>query len=134
VKAILGVRETTRNDTILIETGMPSVKELIEQRTAKFAKKELLPDCCTPLSKIYKICETKRTSGFVFLSKMMNPSTNANDSLIEKFKQQTSTKATTYRDLNPDLSVHAVYTSNEYINERERFRLCSHHLKVETVS
>ena len=113
---------------------MPSVKELIEQKTAKFAKKELLPDRCTPLSKIYKICETKRTSGFVFLSKMMNPSTNANDSLIEKFKQQASTKATTYRDLNPDLSVHAVYTSSEYINERERFRLCSHHLKVETVS
>ena len=137
VKAVLGVRETTRNDTILIETGMPSAKELIGERTAKFAKKELLPDRSTPLVKIYKICETKRTNGFVFLSKMMNPSTNANDSLIEKFRRQTSTKATTYKNLNPDLSVHAVYTSNEYINERERliftrFRQCSHHLKVET--
>ena len=113
VKAILGVRETTRNDTILIETGMPSVKELLEQRTAKFANKELLLDRCTPLSQIYKICETKSTSGFVILSNILNPSTNGNDSLIEKFQQQTSTKATTYRDINPGLSVHAVYTSGQ---------------------
>ena len=50
---------------------------------------------------------------------------------------QNSSKAVMYRRLNPDLSVHEAYTSNVYVNERERmiftrFRLCSHHLKVET--
>ena len=39
--------------------------------------------------------------------------------------------------MNPDLSVHEVYTTTNYIDERERliftrFRLSSHHLKIET--
>ena len=39
--------------------------------------------------------------------------------------------------INPDLSLHKAYTTTEYVNERERlvftkFRLSSHHLKIET--
>ena len=41
VKAILGVRETTRNDTSLIEAGMPSIRERIRKRTRAFLNKEL---------------------------------------------------------------------------------------------
>ena len=43
VKAVLGVRETTRNDTTLIEAGMPSLSQLIKKRTRAFMKKELRP-------------------------------------------------------------------------------------------
>ena len=41
VKSVLGVRETSRSDTVLIEAGMLSLKELIIKRTSTFIKKEL---------------------------------------------------------------------------------------------
>ena len=139
VKVILGVRETTRNDASLIEAGMPSTRELIRKRTRTFLNKELnsgrIPE--TPLMKIYKLCETKRTKGFVFLRNVMNPSIQLDDSVVGKFRDQNSTKARTYREINPELITHKVYNTKEYINERERlsftrFRLSSHHLKIET--
>ena len=139
LKSVLGVRETTRTDTTLIESGMPSLQELIKKRTRTFMKKELDRDgsCDTPLIKIYKLCESKRTKGFVFLSNLFNLSTQGVDSVIEKFRTQDTSKARTYREINPKMNVHNVYTSNEYINERERlsftrFRLSSHHLRIET--
>ena len=62
VKSLLGVRETTRNDAVLIEAGMPNMSEMIRKRTAAFSKKELLDvhQDETPLRRIYKICEQKR--------------------------------------------------------------------------
>ena len=139
VKGMLGVRETTRNDTVLIEAGMPSLREWITKRTAAFAKKELSTERAerTPLVKIYRICESKNTSGYKFLSKVMDPATQPGSTVTDKFKTQNSSKAKMYKSLNPQLSVHEVYTTKEYMNERERiifsrFRLCSHHLKIET--
>ena len=139
IKALLGVRETTRTDTTLIETGMPSLKQLVSKRTSTFMKKELSAERTldTPLIKIFKICEAKRTGGFLFLSRAIDPTANNETSVIETFQNRTSSKATTYKTINPDLSLHTVYTSSDYINERERlvftrFRLSSHHLKVET--
>ena len=41
LKTLLGVSETTRYDIILLETGMPTLKELICYRTVKFLKKIL---------------------------------------------------------------------------------------------
>ena len=54
VKSLLSVRETTRSDTILIESGLPPITERIRKRTAAFAKKELLDSERdeTPLMKI----------------------------------------------------------------------------------
>ena len=139
VKSVLGVRETTRSDAVLIEAGMPSLKELTRKRTLAFMRKELLEDRAadTPLIRIYKICEAKRTGGFRFLNNVLNPTMQNNISEIEKFKNLTTSKVTTYKKLNPELSVHEVYTTRDYIDERERliftrFRLSSHHLKIET--
>ena len=139
VKAVLGVRETTRNDVILIEAGMPSLQELITKRTRTFMTKELNADrpSDTPLIKIYKLCEAKRTNGYDFLRKIMSTPTQPDISVTEKFRNQDTSKARTYKEINPELTVHKVYTSNDYINERERlsftrFRLSSHHLKIET--
>ena len=139
VKAVLGVRETTRNDTALIEAGMPSVQQIIRKRTSKFLKKELNSGRTrdTPLLKIWKLCETKRTKGYIFLSQLLNPSIQQDLSVGEKFRTQNTSKALTYQSINPELTVHKAYTSQEYIDERERlsftrFRLGSHHLKIET--
>ena len=138
VKSLLGVRATTRSDTIMIECGMPSISERIAKRTAAFLKKKLLgnrPEG-TPLQKIYEICEAKQTRGYRFLHGLLVP-TAARPSLTEKFANEQGTKAATYRSMNPELKVHPVYLSHEYIDERaritfSRLRLSSHSLKVET--
>ena len=57
--------------------------------------------------------------------------------LSERFMTERGTKAETYRLLNPELKVHPVYTTKEYVDERARIsftqlRLSSHSLKVET--
>ena len=118
---------------------MSALSQLIKKRTCAFMKKELNSERTrdTPLIKIYKLCETKRTKGFVFLNKIVNPTTPSDVSLVEKFRNQDTSKARTYREINPELVTHKVYTASEYINERERlsftkFRLSSHHLRIET--
>ena len=138
LKALLGVRDTTRSDMIFIESGLPSIVERISKRTSKFVKKELLIEQIdrTPLQKIFDICKTKQTKGYKYLSKFFLP-TEAQPSVAEKFANESGTKAVTYRKLNPELRVHPVYTCNEYIDERARItftrlRLISHSLKIET--
>ena len=72
------------------------------------------------------------------MEKILNPAAgNQQGSLVENFRNVTSSKATMYKRLNPDLALHEAYTTSEYVNERERlaftrFRLSSHHLKIET--
>ena len=140
VKSLLGVRETTRSDTVLIEAGMPSLSEMIRRKTAAFSKKELLGmhEDETPLRRIYKICEQKQTNGYTFLKKLISHNTERILTISEKFENESGSKAMIYKEINPQLKVHPVYKSKEYIIERERlvftrFRLSSHHLKVETV-
>ena len=59
------MRETTRTDIILLETGMPTLKEIIGKKTSGFVKKNIRGDIDeTPLSKVYKMCESKGTSGY----------------------------------------------------------------------
>ena len=139
VKSLLGVRETTRSDTVLIEAGMPSAKELIRRNTTAFSKKELLGEHAeeTPLRRIYKICEQKRTYGYKFIEKLISPNAERISSISEIFANEAGSKALIYKEINPELKVHPVYRSKEYIIERERlvftrFRLSSHHLKIET--
>ena len=139
VKSALGVRDTTRNDAALIEAGRPSVQELVAKRTTNFMKKELFADRTvdTPLMKIFKICESKRTNGYTYLSRLLDPSRHHNVTVIERFITQNTSKAATYKQINPDLSVHSVYTTDKYVDERKRlvftrFRLSSHRLKIET--
>ena len=118
VKSALGVRETTRSDTALIEAGMPSVKQLIINRTSAFLK-EFGADRAadTPLLKIYKICESKITGGYRFLANIRDQVGHA-PSLLDDVRTETSSKA--YKMMNPDLCVHEVHTTTNYIDERER--------------
>ena len=142
IKALLGVRETTRSDTVLIESGMSSLSEMIRKRTLAFTKKELLVEMNdkTPLQKIYKICEEKQSRGYKYLRNLMLPNearSEVRSSLTESFMNENGSKAVTYRSLNPELKLHPIYYSKEYIDERARLtftklRLSSHSLKVET--
>ena len=139
LKALLSVRETTRNDVILLETGMPTVKELISMRTIAFVKKNVRADKdSTPLAKAFKMCEEKGTSGYRYLKRLLDsPQIVCLQETKRNFAQETGTKAVTYKEMNPGLNVHKVYLSDKYIDERKRaaftkFRVSSHSLKVET--
>ena len=139
LKALLGVRETTRTDILLLETGMPTLKELISMRTTVFAKKNIRADKDdTPLAKAFKMCEEKGTSGYRHIKGLLDsPEKECLQELKQKFENERGTKAVTYKQMNPELRVHDVYRSTKYIDERKRtmftkFRLSSHSLKVET--
>ena len=139
LKALLGVRETTRSDIILLETGMPTLKELVWNRTVKFIKKNITDgNDETPLEKAYKMCKDKNTKGYRYLKNLLdNPIKETVEDLRKEFGNVQGTKAETYRKINPELKVHNLYTSKYYIEESKRlsftrFRLSSHRLKVET--
>ena len=117
------MRETTRTDVVLLETGMPTLKDLIRKKTAKFVRKKLKGDVDedTPLFKIYKLCEQNRTNGFKFFNKMLENSNDDSTNILKKtFANETGTKAITYRENNPKLNVHQVYTTERYMEERKR--------------
>ena len=139
IKSLLGVRQTTRTDVVLLESGMPTLKELIRKRTSSFVKKNIRGDIDeTPLARVYKMCETKGTPGYRYIKDLLDNEIDGTlDDLKTKFGEETGTKALKYKEINSGLNVHSVYTSDKYIDERKRivftrFRLSSHRLKIET--
>ena len=138
VKSLLGVRDTTRNDIILIECGLTKIDELIKKRTARFMKKQFLgvPDHDKPLVQIYRICELNRSDGYRFIDNLLNVNVVQFPTILETFANEEGTKAVTYRLMNPELKVHDVYVTDEYLNEKNRIvftrlRLSSHNLNIE---
>ena len=136
---VVRVRETTRSDTILLETGMLPIKHIIQITSKSFVKKRLGNDkfANTPLDKIFKMCEEKQTKGYRCMMNILNNVNGGNDDLKQKFTLDNRTKAETYRQINPLLNVHQVYKTDNYIDEKKRivftqFRLSSHNLRIET--
>ena len=73
LKSLLGVRETTRTDVVLLETGMPTLHELIKKRAGAFAKKNInagIDD--TPLARVYRLCEAKDTGGYRYVKRLLD--------------------------------------------------------------
>ena len=141
IKAALGVRQTTRNDTVLFEAGMSTVKIMIAEKTKRYVKKKLVEerDDETPLSKIYQMCEQNDTIGYNFIIECLNTEQVEDlNKLKENFtSNQSGSKALAYKDLNPNLTLHRIYYEKDYIDEFKRvnftrFRLSSHNLKIET--
>ena len=139
LKALLGVRETTRTDIVLLETGMPTLIEFIRKKTASFVKKNVRGDIDeTPLAKVYKMCEQKRTPGYVHIKRLLDyPEEQNLHEIKQRFATEQGSKANTYKEINSSLNVHQVYRTNRYIEERKRivftkFRTSSHSLKIET--
>ena len=139
LKSLLGVRETTRTDVVLLETGMPTIHELIRKRTSGFVKKNInAASDETPLVKVYKMCEAKGTGGYRFIKRMLdNPVDEYLVDVKQRMNNSASSKALKYKEINPELSIHSVYDSKVYIDERKRvtfskFRTSSHSLKIET--
>ena len=90
------------------------------------------------LAKVFKMCEEKGTGGYRYIKRLLDsPELQCLHETKQNFKRETGTKALRYKEINPRLSVHEVYHTNKYIDERKRtvftrFRVSSHSLKVET--
>lgn len=70
IKATLGLRRTTLNDAVLIESGMPRLKDFIIERTRRFAHhKKLIDerDVNIPLNKVYILREENNTKAYRLL-------------------------------------------------------------------
>ena len=139
LKSLLGVRETTRTDVVLLETGMPTLQELIKKRSAAFIKKNVNDRSDeTPLVKIFKMCEEKETGGYLYIKRNLdNPVEEYLVDVKQTMLAATTSKALKYKEINPNFNVHGVYNSKVYIDERKRvvfskFRTSSHSLKIET--
>ena len=92
----------------------------------------------TPLARVYKMCEDKGTGGYRYIKRNLdNPVKDVLVDVKQKMLESTTSKASTYKVMNPNLSVHGVYNSKVCIDERKRivftkFRTSSHSLKIET--
>ena len=92
-----------------------------------------------PFITIWKLSCEANTRGSRYLRAVMDIRDHAFRDVLErkvKISNATSTKATTYRELNPDLAVHRMY-SDRSVREFERIdatrlRLSSHNLAIET--
>ena len=115
VKALLGVRTSTPNDTCLIELGLPSVTARVKAAQQKFIRKLIrerqgLTD--DPFMAVWNLCSKANTKGARYLRDIMSHADHIKldfESHRQNILSSTRTKSLTYVNLNPELSVHGMY-------------------------
>ena len=144
IKMLLGVRQSTPNDTCLIEAGYPSLEAAIRQRQRKFIsrmKKERENMYDDPLMFALDITERDNPTMQRYLSGVLCEDGDIVQNDISRRKERLlssqRTRAMTYCAMNPELSVHSIYTSCDVFADGlriafTRVRLSSHRLRVET--
>ena len=137
LKSLLGVRKQTANNIVLIEAGADSVKDKIMKQQKNFLQKKL-QDEDEPLTKVYRLCEQGNTKGYRYLQRVINFEYKGLETIrASVVDNTTSTKLTTYKTLNPELSLNEVYKETthhipDYVRvEYTRFRTGSHSLNIE---
>lgn len=143
VKCLLGVRKNTSINLCMVESGILPVIDLVKRRRKKFLKSKLESiDMEQPFSIVYDLCRRENTPGYRFLNRELLVVLD-NDPLerVRSMLRNTpssATKINTYiNDFNPTLTVHNVYTTNDYVPDYQReaftrLRLMSHNLRIET--
>ena len=144
IKMLLGVRQSSPNDACLIESGYPSLEAAVRQRQQKFFKqmkesrRGMTDD---PLMFALELTEQGNPVMSRYIdSVMMEEGDILKNDLVKRKESMLSavnTKATTYCNVNPDLSVHSVYGSDVIVDDDfripfTRLRLSSHRLRIET--
>ena len=143
IKMLLGVRRSTPNEAVLIESGYPDFEALVRSRQKRFFEKmggrtDVMND---PL--MFTLSLTHREKPIVsrYINGVMEEvDVLASDLRVRREKVQLSsrTKLMAYRIMNPNLSVHPLYESTDSLGDDylritfSRFRLSSHKLKIET--
>ena len=144
VKMLLGVRQSTTNDTCLIEAGYPTLEALVRQRQKKFlenmiAERSTMED--DPLMFALKLTENDNPNMHRYIQHLLSEPASVVKRSLSAIKSRvmssSQTKAITYRTFNPDLSVHPMYNANTAVDDDlrtafTRLRLSSHRLRIET--
>ena len=144
IRCLLGVRKNTSMNLCMIETGISPLLETVKYRRANFIKSKLRNiDMNEPFHFVYNMCRVANTPGFRYLNESLNyqyenPLEKISSFVSRKANEGNATKFATYiNDLNPDMTVHPVYTCKEFIPDYKRMaftrlRLMSHNLRIET--
>ena len=145
IKAVLGVRVTTPTDLCVIEGGFKPLTGLVKNRQKTFFEKmasrsDVQDDDDDPFSHVMSITKELHKPMQTYIDSIVNGGDVAKEEL-ERIKlsvtNATGTKFRTYMSLNPELSVHNLYSSKaptipDYLRITfSRFRLSSHRLRVE---
>ena len=144
IKQLLGVRMTTCTDICYVELGYPPLKSLVMARQRKLFQRlwsercDMLDDPWTHAVTLTLAANTPTTT---HVTGLLNDDIDDIKVGIQTLKQSIlhseSSRRVTYRELNPDLSVHELYCRREYDNEVyrrafSRLRVIGHSLAIET--
>ena len=143
LKNLLDVRLTTCSDVCYVEAGYPPLDALVRSKQRRFFSKmwlerERMED--DPLTLAIKTSMENSYQTQPYIAELLSISTNDIENGVREMKDNISnsdsSKRTTYKQINPDLSVHSVYKSKIPINEHfrvafTRFRVSAHSLAVE---
>jgi len=137
LKDLLGVRVQTPNDLILVELGFSPPTALIKKRQKNFLDKMTQSTHFkdSPLEQAIELSKSVRSPMGQYLESLQSVWSDLNN-IKTKVQSSTSSRAIAYKELNPDLSAHKMYTTREPMQESHqlataRIRL-SHKLKIET--
>ena len=145
LKQLLGVRHSTRNSIVLLESGKPDVKTLIKNRQHKFPRnivsREQYPT--SYLNKVFSIAmDSKSPMGLQLMSYLTSDTYGQNtttymDTLKQNILSSEKTRDRTYVEIKPLLSACTIYSNDSCVPENTRIavtriRLSSHRLRIET--
>jgi hypothetical protein len=141
LKSLLGVRSTTCNDIVFIESGEYGAKAYIRHLQATFLHRLLARDDYrgSYLEFVINLAITTRCPAGLLLHDLVNEHQSQKElhcvSVQQAVLSSDSTRRVAYRNLNPTLSVSQAYTSSSIPECNRiaftRLRLSSHHLQYE---
>ena len=145
IKALLGVRPAVPNDLCLAEIGAPTLQSLVTHRQAVFLRRISNDPSRSggddPLTHVISLVHAgDRKTSRIISSLLSSPPhlEQGRADLREKITMSDGTRFQTYTAINPNLSVHEIYSlRQQYIPDYmripfSRMRLSSHRLKIET--
>ena len=143
IKQLLGVRKTTVTSLCLVELGCPEFRSLVAANQRKFfsqawsERRGMIDD---PLVHAVRIILDYNSPVSRYVHGLINNNVDDIGVSMEKMKTEVSTsqsnRVAMYRQINSELTVHAIYAENVSVDELERvnwtrMRLSSHSLAVE---
>ena len=144
IKQLLGVRKNTASDICYAEAGYPSLPDLVRYKQHKFfysmweERQGMIDD---PLRFAIEATAQSNTPVGKIVHDMINIQIPQWNTLMvnvqQKITRSHSSRFVTYKDINPPLTVHPVYTVRHTIKEHHRkaftqFRVSGHSLCIET--
>ena len=145
LKDLIGVRYQTPSDLVYVETGIPPLAAFVAQRQRSFLTKlQASPHFDgSPVQKALDLaCEHECPMNMYIQNLLISPQLSSPTAALSEVKarisEATTSRAVTYKDINPSLEVQPVYARKfshifePYRIAFSRLRLGAHRLRVET--